>query len=100
MQNVEFGVKWSEKAENSIISIMNYISDRGSPENAITFFNKLEAFGNSLAILPSKFLVCRQSRLARYNYRCAVFHENYIFVYRITKTAVIIINVVHASLLN
>jgi plasmid stabilization system protein ParE len=99
MKAAEYTVVWSKKAEDSIVNILNYISERGYPESASKFFKALEAFGNDLGNLPYKFPVCKQRVLSKHKYRCALFGSNYVFVYRITDKKVYIINVIHTSLL-
>lgn len=90
-------VIFREEAAESIAYISYYIKERGFPENAKNFSEKLYAFGKSLAIFPEKYPICRFPKFARRNMHCAVFHKNYIFVYKVVRSQLIIFNVVHGK---
>lgn len=93
----ELTVIYAPKARNSITYIAAYIEEKGYPETAIEFASKLYAFGNSLAILPNKYSLCRQPQLSKRKMQCAVFHKNYIFIYKPVKHTLIIFNVIHSK---
>ncbi len=96
MQKIRDPIKWTKKAESSIIKITDYISEQGYPERAKKFYFKLEDFGYSLGIFPEKYAICRHSYYARRKYRCAVFKKNYVFIYKVVKKQVVIYNVIHS----
>jgi hypothetical protein len=56
----------------------------------------LYEFSRSLAVLPLKYPVCKQPKLAKHNLHYAVYHKNYIFVYKIVKKQVVVYNIIHA----
>ena len=97
MEKIKSGVSYKPKAENSIFQIYCYIAIRGNPERAETFYNELYDFGNSLADFPNTYPVCKQPQFAKRNMRCAIFHKNYIFVYKIVKNSLTIFNVIHCK---
>ena len=90
-------IVFREKAKQSIRRIGHYIVISGYPETAEKFNEKLVDFANSLAMFPNKYPICRQQRLAIYNYRCAVFEHDYVFVYKIIHSHLVIYNVIHCS---
>ena len=87
-------VRFRKKASESIARIADYITGQGYPETAKKFADKLYTFGESLAIFPGKYPVCKQKALARYQMHCAVFRKTYIFVYHVENKTVVIYNVI------
>jgi plasmid stabilization system protein ParE len=96
----ELNLYFSSRAELSIASISIYIQQQGYPESAFQFANALYDFADSLLLFPAKYPLCRHSYLIKSNLRCAVFMENYIFIYQLLSDKVFVVNVVHASRLN
>ena len=90
-------VIFAPKDKISIRNIGEYITERGYPKRAEKFVNNLYSFGESLAIMPEKFNICRQPKLARKKMRCVAFRKNYIFVHKVEKNNVIIYNVIHGK---
>ena len=90
-------VIYAPKAKNSINNIAVYIEKKGYPETAEKFADKLYKFGNSLIDFPEKYPVCKQARFAKRNMCCAVFHKNYIFVYKLVQNELIIYNIIHCN---
>ena len=88
---------FKETARIAIRKIACFIETQGYPETAENFTNKLFEFGNSLADFPDAYIVCKQKRLALKHMHCAVFHGNYIFVYKLVKSTLIIYNIIHCS---
>lgn len=97
METQKIKVIFSPKAKKSIDKIIDYIEERGYPETAEKFANKLYDFGNSLAVFPDKYPFCRQPQLTKRKMRCAVFHKNYFFVYMRLKNTLIIFNIIHSK---
>jgi len=97
MEKKKFKVKYEPKAEQSIFRISVYIAEKGYKETALKFNDILYNFGDSLALLPEKYPVCKKPILAKRKLRCAVFKKNYIFIYKIIKNELIIFNVIHSS---
>ncbi len=89
-------VIYTPKAKKSIRNIAFYISEKGYPETAEKFADKLYDFGYSLATMPFGHPICRHKQLAKRKMRCAVFKKNYIFVYKVVKNTLYIYNVIHA----
>jgi plasmid stabilization system protein ParE len=93
-------VVFKEVAHQQIFEIMKYISERGNPERALAFFEKLYAFGNELGIQPEKYQICRKPSLEIQGFRCAVFRKNYIFIYKFVENQITIYSIIHASRYN
>ena len=74
-----------KKAQNSIAAITEYIDKQGYPDTAYKFSVRLEKFSETLAVFPDKYSICRHPQFAKHNYHCAVFEDNYIFVYKVVR---------------
>jgi plasmid stabilization system protein ParE len=85
------------KAEKSIFKIFCYIAEKGHPERAEKFYNQLYEFGYSLNNFPDKYALCRHAVYKKKNLHCAVFEHNYIFVYKVVKTQLVIFNIIHGK---
>jgi len=90
-------IEFRKKDAESIANIAYYITEKGYPENAKRFADKLYEFGNSLIAFPNAYTVCKQPQFYRRNMHCAVFHKNYIFVYKVIKNTLVIYNVIHCN---
>jgi plasmid stabilization system protein ParE len=97
MGNEKFDVVFKEVADRQILEILKYIAFKGYPETAVNFAGQLYDFGNSLAVKPSKYQICRKPSLAKRELRCAVFKGNYIFIYKIVGNEVIIYSIIHSK---
>jgi plasmid stabilization system protein ParE len=91
-------IEYLPKASKAISRISFYLKGKGYPETAYKFNDELYDFGNSLVHFPEKYPFCRKPLLFKRKYRCAVFKKNYIFIYRVFKTKLVIYNVIHVSL--
>ena len=90
-------IEFRQKASESIANIAYYITKKGYPANAKRFAEKLYEFGSSLAGFPKLYPVCKQRQFAKHKLHCAVFHKNYIFVYKLVKNTLIIYTVIHCN---
>ncbi len=97
MEKKTLEVFYKPVAERQITAIAIYIEQKGFPENAARFAGKLYDFGDSIGIAPLAFPECRNKVFAKRNFRCAVFHQDYIFVYKVFKSKITIHLVIHAS---
>lgn len=97
METKEIITIYAPKAKNSIGKIAAYINEKGYPETAEKFTEKLYDFGFTLNIYPDKYPYCKHSQLSKRNMRCAVFHKNYIFVYKLVKNTLVIYNIIHCN---
>lgn len=97
MEKTKLKVVFLPKAENSIFRIYCYIVKQGNPERAEKFYNALFEFGTSLADFPNAYSKCKQPQFGKRNMNCAVFHKNYIFVYKPVKTELVIYNIIHCK---
>ncbi|MBU0763649.1 MAG: hypothetical protein KJ607_02315, partial [Bacteroidetes bacterium] len=73
------------------------IAERGYPETAVRFLNRLRSYAHSLGDFPEKYPICRQKSYQKRKYRCAVFEENYIFIHKLIGNEMVLLNVVHAA---
>lgn len=90
-------VIFRKKAKFAIRDIAFYIELQGYPETAEKFVEKLVRYGHSLSVFPDKYPICKQPQFAKRNMHCAVFHKNYVFVYKLVKTELIIYNIIHCN---
>jgi plasmid stabilization system protein ParE len=90
-------VIYKPKAENSIFYIYCYIAKQGNPKRAEKFYSDLYEFGNSLADYHFAYPVCRQPQFAKRNMHCAVYHKNYIFIFKLVTNQLIIYNIIHSN---
>ena len=97
MGKIKIKLIFRKRAQKSIRNFAINIKKKGYPEAAENFAEKLFAFGNSINIFPEKYAICRKPSLAKRKFRCAVFKNNYIFIYKIIKNELIIFNVIHSS---
>lgn len=84
-------------AMTAIEEVGVYIADKGYPESAKKYTDKLTDFGYSLTVFPNKYPVCRYAAFAQYNYHCATFDKAYVFVHKAVKNQLIIYNVIHGK---
>jgi len=83
------------KAEKSMVSIGDYISEKGYPETADNYIDRLKAFALGLSVFPDKYPLCRFPHFAKRNLHCAVFENTYTFVYKAAKDKLVVYNVIH-----
>jgi len=95
MAKREIKIIYKKRAADSISKIAFYIERKGYPITANRFTSELYKFGNSLAVFPDKYPVCRKGVWAKRNLRCAVFKKNYVFIYKLVNDELVIFNVVH-----
>jgi len=86
-----------ERAEKNLYRIVKYIAEKGYPETALVFLERMREFTLSLGNFPEKYSVCKQPSYNKRNFRCAVFEENYIFIHKQVGRNVVLYNVVHVS---
>ena len=89
-------VIYSSRAIESITNLAIYLSNKGYPETATMFCQKLYDFGDSLGIIPQKYSICRFEALSKYNLRCAVF-KDWVFIHKVDNNLVIVLDVIHVS---
>jgi len=97
MEKRTLKVVFRRKTIGRIKGIAIYIEERGYPITAENFIQQLFDFGESLALFPNKYPVCRKKAWAKRNLRCAVFNKDYIFIYKLNNNELVIFNIVHAS---
>src|SRR5438105_786552 len=83
--------------KNSLIAIADYIEIKGYPDTALKFIGRMEKFSKTLTDFPDKYPICRNLKFAKRNYHCAVFENNYMFLYKTDGKRLIIYNVIHCS---
>ncbi len=88
-------VVFRPKTIRKIRDIAIYIESKGFPGTAESFVQELFDFGESLAVFPEKYPLCRKPAWAKRNLRCAVFKKNYIFIYKLIDDELVNFNVVH-----
>ncbi len=96
MGGTEIKITWKPEALKALQNIYDYVWDR-SPQNAENFIDQLIDFGDSLADFPLKYAACRHEKFRKRNFRCAVYKENWIFLYKVSNTELAIHNIIHAK---
>jgi plasmid stabilization system protein ParE len=94
-----YTLRITSKARLQIEQIAIYIEENGYPETAERFALKMFDFAESLAFMPDKYTICRKPAFKRWDYRCATFHANYVFIYQVAVRDVILKQVLHAKLM-
>ena len=89
-----------KNAQNSLSAIIEYIENQGSPETAYKFALKMEKFSKTLAFFPDKYVVCRFPQFAKRNFRCAIFDNTYVFIYKAVKNQLHVYNIIHSKRLS
>ena len=97
MEQKQINVKFRNLAYNSISKISIYIQEQGYPIRAEVFADKLIDFGYSLSLYLEKYPICRQEKFSRFGFRCAVFKKNYVFIYRVVKSTLVIHNIINTK---
>ncbi len=90
-------IEISRKAENDLIDILNYISEKGYPETALNYVSRMEEFTLSLALYHNKYPLCRYSAFLKANFRCAVFENSYVFIYKVEGTKLRVVRIIHGK---
>ena len=90
-------IVFRRKAKLAILDIAFYIELEGYPETAEKFVEKLVRFGHALSVFPDKYPICKQPQFAKLSMHCALFHKNYIFIYKQVKSKLIIYNIIHCN---
>ncbi len=87
----------SKKAQNDLNNILEYIAEAGYPETAHRYLERLMHFINSLAIYNKKYQLCRNRIFRLAGFRCAVFENTYVLIYKIEQNSLKIIRVIHGK---
>lgn len=87
----------SKKAQNDLNSILEYIAEAGYPERALRYLERLMDFINSLALYKEKYQLCRNKIFNEADFRCAVFENTYVLIYKIEQNTLKIIRVIHGK---
>lgn len=80
-----------------MLQVLDYISKQGFPYTASKFILRMEAFVNSFGTNPEKYKKCQNIKFNNAGFRCAVFENTYVFVYKIEKNIVKLIRVIHGK---
>lgn len=96
MEKKQVAVFLKPTAERQITAIAIYIEQKGYTTTAEKFADKLYEFAESLAKAPEGNPLCRVSKLAEQNYRCAVF-QKWIFIYKCSAHRITIYQIIHGS---
>ncbi len=97
MENKKIDVIYRERARKSILNFAIFIDEKGYPSTADKFIKVIMGFGNRLNLFPEKYAICRKHSLEKRKFRCATFKKNYIFIYKVVKSELVIYNVIHSS---
>ena len=87
------------KARYSLENVALYIEQKGYPETAEQYVQRMIDFGNSLDLFPEKYPLCRFPKLAKRKLHCAIFEQTYVFIYKIIHGKLIVYNIIHGKAL-
>jgi plasmid stabilization system protein ParE len=93
-------IHYTRKALRDIDQIEQYITEKGYPETAVSYTDRLMAHTRTLTNMPERNTLCKFPEFARKNFHCSVFEKTYIIVYSITTGSIIVKRVIHGSQLN
>ncbi len=96
MGGAEIKIVWKPEALTALQNIYDYVWDC-SPENAENLIDQLIDFGDGLGVFPFKYVECRHKKFSERNFRCAVYKKNWIFLFKITPSGLMIHNIIHAK---
>ena len=89
----KFNVKITLSAQNDIEEIWQYIAV-DSVKNAIKFIDELEKLIFSLELFPKRNPFIPENQILHTEYRHLI-HQNYRIIYRISKSTVYILRIIH-----
>lgn len=87
----------SKKAQNDLNNILEYIAEAGYPETANKYLERLMDFINSLVLYKEKYQLCRNKIFSEAGFRCAVFENTYVLIYKIEQKTFKLIRVIHGK---
>jgi plasmid stabilization system protein ParE len=93
-------IHYNRKALRDIDQIEQYIAEKGYPETAISYTDRLMAHTRTLTNMPERNTLCKFPAFALKKFHCSVFEKTYVVVYFITKRKLTVKRVIHGSLLN
>jgi plasmid stabilization system protein ParE len=93
----KLSVGFSDKAEQDLDEILNYIAQQGYPETALNYTKRLRGFCHTIGFMPEKYAICRHQRFARWQFRCATFEDTYIIVYTIEMAHLTVKRIIHGK---
>lgn len=80
-----------------MLQVLDYISEQGFPYTASKFILRMEAFVNSLGTYSEKYKKCENIKFYNAGFRCAVFENTYVFIYKIENNFVKLVRVIHGK---
>lgn len=90
-------VTWSANALLMVSELFDYLTETTTEYFADGYIDELLEFGESLAYKSEHYSYCRNIRLQKKQYRCALFKRKHILIYGTTAAEVLILAVIHAS---
>jgi hypothetical protein len=99
MEKEKVKVVYLKSAKINIANIGLWIDWKGYSETAEKFMKKLYEFGDSIALMPEKYPICRDQRLAKAGMHC-VEYKGWVFIFKPYRNLVVIYNIVHCKTLH
>ncbi len=85
------------RADRNIKKLALYIADKGYPETAENYVNRLYDFLFSLGNHPNAYALCKNKKWAARNFHCAVFERTYVVPFKIMANPVYVMNIIHGA---
>lgn len=98
MEKEKIEVIYLKRAKINIAKIGIWIEQKGYPETADKFIKKLYEFGDSIGLMPEKYALCRNPKLAKDGMHCIEF-KGWVFIYKLINDVVLVYNIVHGKTL-
>ena len=90
-------VVFTKRAATNIAYTAWYIVEKGYPDTAQNYLERLYAFGRSLANFPDKYPLSNNPVYRKHSMHCAVFEHTYVFIYKLVENRLIIYSVIHCK---
>jgi plasmid stabilization system protein ParE len=99
MEQIKF-IRYNRLALHDLNKIEEYIAEKGYPSTAASYTNRIIDFIKTLKEMPERTALCKYPAFAKRVYRCLVFENTYVIVYRINGQSVDIKRIIHGMRLN
>ena len=93
-------IEYSAKAAKNMVAIYHYIAEKGYPDTASKYIERMFGFIESLTTMPDKYKLCSRQSWTKRKLRCAVFEDTYVIAYKVASNeSFLIFDIVHGKVL-
>ncbi len=90
-------VEIKRRADLNIKKLAIYIAEKGYPDTAEKYIERLYDFLFSLAPHANTYALCKNKKWAVRNYHCAVFEGTFVIPFKTKANVLYIMNVIHGA---